>query len=189
MGDDEGWTVVCTGSVGVTNDGVTNEGVGVAVTPAIGGRPADELLIALGVARPEASAEPIICGVPLLLRLPLLGAFDGEKEAPRGAEVAELRRNPGCTKPSTSSAASDPPPATAARRALTLRVATGAAFAWVPRLPPRRRLAGAPACDRPGAGIVRKSSMTCSFSSALTRIGSSAGAHRAMHASRRSRHA
>jgi len=183
VGDDEGCTVVGT-SVGVTNDGA-----GVAVTPAIGGKPAEELLIAVGAARPEASADPIICGLPLLLRLPLLGAFDEEKAAPRGAEAAGLRRNPGCTKPSTSSAASDPPPAIAARRAFTRRVAAAAPPRWVPRLPPRRRVAGAPACDRPGAGIVRKSSMTCSFSSALARIGSSSGAHRAIHASRRSRQA
>jgi hypothetical protein len=55
---------------------VANDGVGVADTPAIGGRPADELLIAVGAGRPEAAAEPTICGLSLLLRLPPLGAFD-----------------------------------------------------------------------------------------------------------------
>jgi hypothetical protein len=177
--------VFCTGTVTVANDGI-----GVAVTPTIGGRPPEELLTALGVGRPEASDVPITAGLPLLLRLPVLASFGDEEGTPRDAEAAVFRKNPGCTKPSNASTTTDPAPATTARLALTaLPPLTAMLPRWVPRLPPSRRPAGAPACDRPGSASVRKSSMTCSFSSAPARIGSSSGAHRLMQASRRSRQA
>jgi hypothetical protein len=68
--------VFCAGNVGVTNDGT-----GVAVTPAIGGMPTEEpLAAAVGVGRPVASEVPVICGLPLLLRLPVLGSFGDEEE-------------------------------------------------------------------------------------------------------------
>jgi hypothetical protein len=168
---------------------VPYDGVGGAVTPAIGGRPATELLAALGTGRTEASAAvPVICGALLLPGVTPLGSFDEDREEPRGAGAAVLKRNPGWTRPSTSSTTSNPVPAMAARQARSpLPAATGAAPRWAPRLARGRPPAGATAGNRAVSGTVRRSSMTCSFSSAPARIGSSSGAQRAMHSARRFR--
>ena len=88
------------------------------------------------------------------------------------------RRTPGHTNASSSSAASSPVPAAAAARPMTTFVVgpAGATRRWAP--------GPAPGCL--SSGIDCRSSMTCSWSSAPARIGSSSGAHRPMQSSRRS---
>lgn len=186
MGDDEGLAVLCTGAVAVADDDVG----AVELPPPPAGRPAEEPPVVLGTGRPgTVSKVPIICGSPLLPRLLLPGSFD-EEEVPRGAEAAELRKNPGCTKPSSSTTSNPAPPAAATRLVKTaLPMPARAVSPSTLRLPRDRPPDRAPRWDRADSGIVRKSSMTCSFSSALARIGSSSGAQRTMQASRRSRQA
>lgn len=145
--------------------------------PAPGDRPPEPGVgVAFGVDRPRTLEEvPTTCGLPWLPGVALSVPRGDEGVELRGAEAAVLRKNPGCTKPSNSSTTSNPDPApTAARK--------GVSMAPMPAGAP---LASALAWDHAGSGIVRKSSMTCSFSSAPARIASNSGAHRATRSSRR----
>jgi hypothetical protein len=117
VADDDGWPRPWPGCVGVPDDDVGDR----ELPPAPGGWPGEELPLAPGPAFPVSPTEvPPTCG-PLLLPAPPAppappGSRDDEEEPPGAG--AELSRNPGCTKPSNSSTASNPTPATAARLVL-----------------------------------------------------------------------
>jgi len=123
------------------------------------------------------SAAPLTVSVTVGAPAPLVTALSRSgDDTSRAARVP--RRTPGHTNASSSRAASSPDPAMAAARPVTTLVAepAGAARRWAP--------GPGPGCL--GSAIDRKSSMTCSVSSASARIGSSSGAHRLMQSSRRS---
>jgi len=94
------------GCVGVPDDDVGD----MEVPPPFGGWPGEEPWVVLGTVFPVTPPEVPLCGPPLLPPPP--GSVDEDEEPPGVRE--ELSRNPGCTKPSNSSAASKPAPATAA---------------------------------------------------------------------------
>ena len=113
---------------------------------------------------------PVTCGAPAPLGPPLLGFCDDGLVESRGMRSAVLCRNPGHTNASSSSATSSPAPAAADaagwRTTTVLAVPPEAARLW--KLGVSR--------GRASSGARYKSSMTCSFSSAPARIGSSPGA-------------